>query len=359
MSLTLEMPQGKAPKSKSKLRLIIVLILIICLGGTFAWIYSGRIISPDAELTAGFVSVIAPMSSTLAEILVEPNARVQAGQLLAKLDGGDYLQQMAAAQALVQGALSTTESNAERVAAAQKAAEEMVERIALARHEENTRKILVEKRSIEHAQAQLNMRNVDTQGGTEAQKATARKAELTAQQNLQNAKAAFEHASTSRSAIETELHKIRNSQGHMSKQNAINAPLINPTLIHASTNGYLTNNIPLVGQIVTMNESVFQIIPEVGAKLNAVAKLPMEAKNIAPNTLCFIVPDHGWNIFAGKVSSINLDTSTADISLNLENINDANEYAVNNKAKAIFWAHPLAELAIAQPLFMVLSYLPL
>ncbi len=357
MSLTLEMPEGKKKKSTSKFK-IVILILILLIVGFFYWLYSGRIVSNDGELSAGFVPVPSPMSSSLAGVMVEANSFVQKGQLLAKLETAEYFEQIAAAKSLVQGALTTSEITAERVAKAQKAAEEMVERIALARHEENALKHEVEKLSTEHAKAQLQMRDLDAKGAKTAEKDTAKKAEFMAAQKLHSAKANFEHASQSRAAIETELHKIRNENNNKQGLN-ISVDLPDPSLIHAPINGYLTKNIPLAGQKFTRGEAVFQIIPESGAKLFALAKLEnIQATSVDVHKPCFVLPNAEWKIYSAKVVSIDLNQSPANISINFKDNVDVAKYNTNSKARVVFWNHPLAENSLLYPIFMILSYIP-
>ncbi len=356
MSPTLEMPAAKAPKRKFSF--LLPLILIIGLIGFTVWLFSGRIVSNDGELSAGFISITAPISCSLSEVLVESNAHVQAGQLIAKLDVGDFLNQLAAAKDLVRGAIISPQDTAKRVAEAQKAAEDMVKRIALARHEEGIHKNLVEQGSIEHARAQLHMRNMDAQGGSATQKEAARKAEFSAAQKLQNAKAAFELASQSRTAIENELHKIRDAQ--MAIRQDLDIASIDPSLIYSPINGYLTKNIPLNGQAFTLGETIFQIIPETGAKLFALAKLPADtAREIPANALCFIVPTKGFNIYEGQVASRKVEAGVASISIDLKNNAHATGSNITGTTRTVFWVHPLADNFIVKYLLMALSYIPL
>ncbi len=357
MSPTLEMPAAKAQKSKSKLSSLMGIVFLFLLIGFFVWLYSGRIVSNNGELSAGFVPITAPISSTINKVLIGPNAHVQAGQLLAKLDVGDYMQQLAAAKDLVRGTINTKE-NAAHIAEVQKATEDMVKRIALARHEEGMRKHFVEQSSIEHARAQLHMRNMETQKATPSQKENARKAEFDAEKKLQNAKAAFELASQSRSAIESELHKIRDSKVALRQEINMISPDISQ--IHAPINGYLTKNIPLDGQAFAMGETIFQIIPETGAKLYALAQLPEEkATKIPNNALCFVLPKVGFDIYEGHVASMTTNTGTVNVSINLKNSGQSNVMNMNNSTRTVFWVHPLANNSIVKYLLMALSYIPI
>ncbi len=357
MSNTLEMPP-KSKTKKSKLPFIIKSLFILCLFAFLFWIYNGRVVSLDGELSAGFIPITSPMTSTISSIMVEPNAYVQAGQLIARLDPNDYLQHMMAAKNLVLGTINTAQSTAEHIAEVQRAAEDMIKRIALARHEESMHKANMEKYSIEHAKAQFARRSMDAQGGTVAQKEVAQKAELLAERNLQNSKAAFELASQSRSTIETELHKIRSSQQALAHKNM---PLnnIDPSMIYAPVNGYLSNKIPLNGQAVSFGETIFQLIPEAQTQLYALAKLShAEANNIENSLLCFILPKDNWSIFEGKIQSSNKDQATTYVSINLIGENKPNNIINSNKIRTVFWNHPLASYALVKPLFIVLSYLP-
>ncbi len=358
MSPTLEMPAAKAPKSKSKFSILLSLIFIITLASFLVWLYSGRIVSKDGVLSGEFIPIAAPMSSTLHEVLVGPNDHVQAGQLIAKLDVGDFLNQLEAAKDLVRGAIITPQDSATRVAEAQKAAEDMVKRIALARHEESIRKNLVEQSSIEHAKAQLIMRDIEAKGGSVAQKESARKAEFSAAQKLQSAKSAFELASQSRSAIESELHKIRDVK--QAVRHDLEMASINPSLIYSPISGYLTKNVPLNGQAFALGDTIFQIIPETGAKLYALAKLSAEAaREIPTNTLCFIVPNNSFNIYEGQVATRSVEADTATLGIKLKSTATATGSTINDTTRTVFWVHPLADNLVVKYLLMVLSYIPL
>ncbi len=358
MSLTLEMPTGKTPKRKSKFLIGFFLLLFILIIILFAWIYGGRIVSENGQLSAEFLPIPSPMTSTLSEVLVEPNAYVKKGQLLAKLESSDYTQQITAAQALVQRTIDTNKLTTDRVLAAQKAAEDLVERIALARHEENSRKALVEQRSVEHAKALLRMRDAEANGESEAKKSAAIKAESFAKQNLANAKISFEHASQSRSAIEGELHKIRNNN-MATGQNPMPINFEDPSLIKSPMNGYLTTKIPLAGKKVNMGETVFQILPESNAKLSVVASLTnKDAQKIKINSLCYVLPDNSWRILSGRVINVAMNEN-ANIKIELDTNSSIADFDENNSARAVFWAHPLTDNIWLNFLFMLFSYLPI
>ncbi len=358
MSTTLEMPAAKLNKPKSKFSKFLFFLLLILLIAFVAWLYSGRIVSKNSELSAGFISITAPISSTVSAVLVEPNAHVQAGQLLAKLDVGDYLHQLTAAKDLVRGTIYSAQNTEARVAEAQKAAEEMVKRIALARHEEGIRKNQVETSSIEHAKAQLNMRNVEAKGGTAAQKESARKAELIASQKLESAKASFEFASQSRTAIEAELHKIRDSK--MAAKQDISMKTFDPSQIYAPINGYLTKYIPLNGQALSLDETIFQIIPETGANIYALARLAGNyTKEIPKNSLCFVKPTSGLSIYEGKVVTTTIEADTTIVNINIHSSKNLDHANISDTARTVFWVHPLADNVVVKYLLMALSYIPL
>ncbi len=371
MSQHLELsPSPHRPRLPLKylVSLVFICILVAC-ALCILWIYSGRIVTDSGLIRVGLVPVSTSMTSTLTEILVLPGEKVQQGQLIARLDGKDYLQQYAAASALVHGSLArqTPEQNAARLAEIKALEEHLVQQIALARHEEHAARVLVEQHSIAHARALLHMRNTNATHAPAHERNKAVDAEVKARQLLEQAQQFFEYTSRGRSAIEGELHNIRNDIAHARRpesapyhsqqnQGTENAP----HLIHAPVTGNMTDNFPNVGTVVQKDQVLFSIAPERQESMTATAVLSaQEADKITKNALCFLLAQDTDTTLTGTVDKVVTTDDPTNrgiyIQVDTTGLPKDTSFMQDIPARVVFWAHPWADIGFLHPLIVLLS----
>ncbi len=355
MSQQLELTPSPNPSRMPKKYIIagMLAIVLVALVLCILWIYSGRIVTDSGLIRVGLVPISTPMTSTLTEILVLPGEKVQQGQLLARLDGKDYMQQYAAASALVHGSFSlpSPEQNAARLAEIKALEEHLVQQIALARHEEHAARILVEQHSIAHARASLHMRNTAAAHAPAHERKKAVDAELKARQLLEQAQQFFEYTSRGRSAIEGELHNIRNDIAHArrpetapyaaSQHTADNAP----HLIYAPVTGTLTDNFPQVGSVVQKDQVLFSISPDRQDSMTATAVLPASAaKSITQGTPCFLIPKDMDETLTGVLDKVVNTSDAARVGLYMtvdaRDLKEGEVFQEDIPARVVFWTHP-------------------
>ncbi len=358
---------------------LITLSLLVASALCILWIYTSRIVSDTGVIRLGSVPVTTPMSSIISETLVTLGQKVQKDQLLIKLDDTDYVHQYAAASALVHGsfALPTPEHNAARIAEIQALEEHLVKQIALARHEENAARTLVEQHSIAHARALLQMRNADVSHAPASQRQKTIQAEAEARQLLEQAQSFFEYTSRSRSAIEGELHNIRNdiAKAYRAQNTSPSMPASTlthpeknaPNLIHAPITGTVTDKgllsgaLPKVGETVQKDQVLLSITPEIHASLMANATVPQsDSESIQKNTLCFLILQQRSETLTGTVRNIFSTNEAAsvglDISVDVTGLTKDEAITTDLSARVVLWTHPWAHSPFLQPLLGILSH---
>lgn len=211
--IRLDWPKVKPPRKAFLQRavgLFAVLIFVAAGGGWVLWTLG--LVSSDTAMVDGRTYTITPrMTDTVTQVLVSQGQSVVAGQVLLRLNGLSYQQELAEARQQVQAVRPPNiEETAERVARAQAAEASMVQRIALARGEETNRRRMIEDSVAAHVKAQLAMRSLDAQG-LQGQPAYAKavQAEATARRRMESDRNAAEEASRIRTAVEGELQRIR------------------------------------------------------------------------------------------------------------------------------------------------------
>ncbi|MGD1036675.1 MAG: HlyD family secretion protein [Roseiarcus sp.] len=98
-------PSARAPRSRRRFILPVILLAALGYGGYFAydWFVEGRFLvtTDDAYVGADTAIIAAKVAAHVAEVAVDENAFVHAGDLLVRLDGGDYRLAVDAAKAKI------------------------------------------------------------------------------------------------------------------------------------------------------------------------------------------------------------------------------------------------------------------
>lgn len=222
-------------------------------------------------------------------VVVKEGDHVKKGQVLAKLDASGYARRMdeagrdAASLRVIAGP-PTMDETAARLKEAQDSEQEMVQRMALARQDEDVKQKVREERVAEHVRAQLALRSLDSQGGERAvgsgRYAAAKQAENQARIAKERAIVEFEQVSLVRAAMDQELTRVRAetlrykqlvSRNRYAPQyvlgalgaamNAAPQQVVDGNL-YAPQDGRIMRGIAAAGQTVQRGEPVILLLPE-------------------------------------------------------------------------------------------------
>ena len=286
----LQMPEPRLKKhGRMFLRLLPLWVIGCLVAAGWWWIESGRVTSTWAMLDGMVYAVSSEFPAKVESVAVREGDRVKKGQVLARLDARAYAGRVGEAGLEAAGLRAmagppSIEETAARLKQAQDSEQEMVRRIALARHDEDLKQKAREERVAEHVRAQLALRTLDSQGGERAvgsaRYAAAKQAEAQTRLAKERAIVEFEQVSLVRAAIDQELARVRaealrykqlvSSNRYAPKyvagalgaamnvvpQNAVDGNL------YAPQDGRILRGIAMPGQSVQRGEPVVLLLPE-------------------------------------------------------------------------------------------------
>ena len=285
----LQMPEAPLKKhGRQFLRLLPIWVLVFLAAGGWWWIEAGRVTSTWAMLDGMVYAVSSEFPGRVDAVTVREGDRVKKGQVVARLDVSGYARRMAeagreAAGLRVMGPPSMEETAA-RLKQAQNSEQEMVHRIALARHEEDLKQKNREDRVAEHVRAQLALRTLDSQGGEHAvgaaRYAAARQAEMQTRLAKERAMVEFEQVSLVRAAMDQELARVRDETlryKQMASRNRYAPQYVTGALgaamnaapqqvvdgnLYAPHDGRILRGMAMPGQNVQRGDPVVLLLPE-------------------------------------------------------------------------------------------------
>ena len=285
----LQMPEAPLKKhGRQFLRLLPIWVLVFLAAGGWWWIEAGRVTSTWAMLDGMVYAVSSEFPGRVDAVTVREGDRVKKGQVVARLDVSGYARRMAeagreAAGLRVMGPPSMEETAA-RLKQAQNSEQEMVHRIALARHEEDLKQKNREDRVAEHVRAQLALRTLDSQGGEHAvgsaRYAAARQAEMQTRLAKERAMVEFEQVSLVRAAMDQELARVRDETlryKQMASRNRYAPQYVTGALwaamnaapqqvvdgnLYAPQDGRILRGMAMPGQNVQRGDPVVLLLPE-------------------------------------------------------------------------------------------------
>lgn len=286
----LQMPEPRLKKhGRMFLRLLPLWVIACLVAAGWWWIDSGRVTSTWAMLDGMVYAVSSEFPAKVESVAVREGDRVKKGQVLARLDARAYAGRVGEAGREAAGLRAmagppSIEETAARLKQAQDSEQEMVRRIALARHDEDLKQKAREERVAEHVRAQLALRTLDSQGGEHAvgsaRYAAAKQAEAQTRLAKERAIVEFEQVSLVRAAIDQELARVR-AEALRYKQLASNnryAPKYVAGALGAAMNavpqnavdgnlyapqdGRILRGIAMPGQSVQRGEPVVLLLPE-------------------------------------------------------------------------------------------------
>ena len=286
----LQMPEPRLKKHGHMFLRLLPLWVIGCLvAAGWWWIESGRVTSTWAMLDGMVYAVSSEFPAKVESVAVREGDRVKKGQVLARLDAKAYAGRVGEAGREAAGLRAmagppSIEETAARLKQAQDSEQEMVRRIALARHDEDLKQKAREERVAEHVRAQLALRTLDSQGGERAvgsaRYAAAKQAEAQTRLAKERAIVEFEQVSLVRAAIDQELARVRaealrykqlaSSNRYAPKyvagalgaaMNAVPQNAVDGNL-YAPQDGRILRGIAMPGQSVQRGEPVVLLLPE-------------------------------------------------------------------------------------------------
>ena len=286
----LQMPEPRLKKhGRMFLRLLPLWVIGCLVAAGWWWIESGRVTSTWAMLDGMVYAVSSEFPAKVESVAVREGDRVKKGQVLARLDARAYAGRVGEAGREAAGLRAmagppSIEETAARLKQAQDSEQEMVRRIALARHDEDLKQKAREERVAEHVRAQLALRTLDSQGGERAvgsaRYAAAKQAEAQTRLAKERAIVEFEQVSLVRAAIDQELARVRaealrykqlaSSNRYAPKyvagalgaaMNAVPQNAVDGNL-YAPQDGRILRGIAMPGQSVQRGEPVVLLLPE-------------------------------------------------------------------------------------------------
>lgn len=286
----LQMPEPRLKKhGRMFLRLLPLWVIGCLVAAGWWWIESGRVTSTWAMLDGMVYAVSSEFPAKVESVAVREGDRVKKGQVLARLDARAYAGRVGEAGREAAGLRAMAgppgiEETAARLKQAQDSEQEMVRRIALARHDEDLKQKAREERVAEHVRAQLALRTLDSQGGERAvgsaRYAAAKQAEAQTRLAKERAIVEFEQVSLVRAAIDQELARVRaealrykqlaSSNRYAPKyvagalgaaMNAVPQNAVDGNL-YAPQDGRILRGIAMPGQSVQRGEPVVLLLPE-------------------------------------------------------------------------------------------------
>ncbi|WP_297893044.1 HlyD family efflux transporter periplasmic adaptor subunit [uncultured Desulfovibrio sp.] len=286
----LQMPEPRLKKhGRMFLRLLPLWVIGCLVAAGWWWIESGRVTSTWAMLDGMVYAVSSEFPAKVESVAVREGDRVKKEQVLARLDARAYAGRVGEAGREAAGLRAmagppSIEETAARLKQAQDSEQEMVRRIALARHDEDLKQKAREERVAEHVRAQLALRTLDSQGGERAvgsaRYAAAKQAEAQTRLAKERAIVEFEQVSLVRAAIDQELARVRaealrykqlaSSNRYAPKyvagalgaaMNAVPQNAVDGNL-YAPQDGRILRGIAMPGQSVQRGEPVVLLLPE-------------------------------------------------------------------------------------------------
>ena len=306
--------------------------LLGCVAAYGAWMYYS-VQTPSAVIENNPLALGTQVPAQVAEVLVQKNDRVRAGQALIRFTARAEASSAAEARAQVASVRnllpppSGMEDVARRVAEAQAAEQDVVNRIMQARSLEEEAARDVQRKAEEHAKAQLELRRLDALSTRysvpRALHDQARSDEYSARQNLEKARASREEHSRARAATEGELQRIKTEltewknanrhstgmPGQAQKLAPIPPPMpsapTSPDTIVAPADAVVTDVFVQPGIWAQPNQQLIALMPDAGP-LEATAWFPeKDGATIQPGQICrvFVMEVPGKS-FSGKVEHV-------------------------------------------------------
>ena len=291
---------GKSAKRGGKARLVLLSLLVCGLGfgayEGYSWWTHGRFFetTDDAYVSADITTVLAKVSGHVAAVEVKDNQTVKAGDVLVRLDDGDYRLAVRSAQdSIVSAKASVTridrqiQAGRASVDQARASVDAAVARFDMARTDYDRQKRLVETNTTSQStldSAEANLKE------TRANVASARASVAVAEANIEVLQAQRAEAASAVRSAETALDKAQRD--------------LDFTVIRAPVDGVVGNRAAEVGTFLQAGSRIAAMVPLKKVYVNANFK-ETQLEGIAPGATVDIEVDaYPDAVIHGTVESI-------------------------------------------------------
>jgi membrane fusion protein, multidrug efflux system len=246
---------GAAPRRRLVILGVLVGLVLAAAGATYAryWLTQGRylVTTDDAYVGAKSATLSPKVSGYLAELAVEDNAQVAAGDVIARIDAGDY--QLAVANARDQiGVQQATIDRLGRQTTAQEAAVDQAKAQLASANAGATRAQLELQRQKDLATRQINSRQALEQAEANAEQAVA---------SVQAAQAAIAAASANVDVLKAQQEEARRTLEQYRTALAKAERDLSFTVIKAPFAGVIGNRAVQVGDYVQPTQRLASLVP--------------------------------------------------------------------------------------------------
>lgn len=320
--MTSETPENKSdagaaakPKKKGKSKLVLTAIgLLVIAGGAYEgynWWINGRFIetTDDAYVNADITTVLSKVSGYVSEVHMADNTRVKAGDVLIRIEDGDYKLAVRSAQDDLDSAKATVERYTDQIEASVVSVTQSEASLRAAQAQWDEAQITYDR------QVTLTKSKVSSQATLDTARTELRSAEA----QLDEAKAAVEYAKANVSVLKSQKKEAQ--QAVQSAQTALEKAErdLKFTVVRAPVDGVVGNRAAQVGSFLQAGSRVAAVVPMDGAYVDANFK-ETQLDHIRPGAEVTMsidaYPDHE---FTGRVESISPATGSVFSLLPSEN----------------------------------------
>jgi membrane fusion protein (multidrug efflux system) len=260
---------AKAKRSPRRFLLPIVLIVAAAYGANWGYWYftDGRFLisTDDAYVGANTVIVAPKVSGYVAEVLVKNNQQVKAGDLLARIDAGDYQLALDAAKAKVATQDATIARIGRQIDAQAATIGQTEAQVGSARAQESSAKAEVERAALEYERslklAQTNFGSQQRLEQSAADKARTTAALAGAQAALRSAEAAVTGAKANLDVLKAQRAEAEHTRAELSNAVDRAARDLSFADIRAPFDGVVGNKAIERGQYVQPGTRLLAIVP--------------------------------------------------------------------------------------------------
>jgi len=315
-------PSARAPRSRRRFILPVILLAALGYGGYFAydWFVEGRFLvtTDDAYVGADTAIIAAKVAAHVAEVAVDENAFVHAGDLLVRLDGGDYRLAVDAAKAKIATQDATIARIGRQVEAQDAAIAQAAAQVGAAAAQLQGAEADQQRAALEFDRSQkLAETNFGSQQRLE--QAAADRARTAAAAAGANAAKASAEAALSGAKDNLDVLKAQQTEAARVRGELVNAEEkaerdLSFTEIRAPFDGVVGNKAVEVGQYALPGTRLLALVPLTSAYVDANFK-ETQLDSIHPGQKVDIAVDsYGGRVIPGVVASI-APASGAEFSL--------------------------------------------
>ncbi|WP_209011584.1 HlyD family efflux transporter periplasmic adaptor subunit [Roseibium aggregatum] len=308
-------PVPAKPKKKARRRVILLVLLAAALsGGAYeghAWWTHGRFIetTDDAYVNADITVILSKVSGYVSSVERDDNAYVKAGDVLFRIDDGDYRLAVEAARNSLASAKATVDRISDQIKAGEVSISEAQAGLLAAQAAKEDTDLTYERRS------KLTVNNVVSQASLDS----ARTAQKSADANVQKAAAAIDLAKANVEVLKSQKQEA--VQAVKAAETALEKAKrdLGFTIVRAPVDGILGNRAAQVGSFLQAGSRVAAIVPISEAHVDANFKETQLGKIYPGAEVSMSVDAYPGQVLTGRVKSISPATGSVFSLLPSEN----------------------------------------